>query len=126
MLSQKHKVNYHRMIITKVIDGVCYLLTHGHWKFSNRPLSEVFFDYGKQGMYNVMLKGHLHIRDAKKAQSTSTVEVDKVGYRSINVASLFTGNFYSESLGFTSSSGFSWLEASRTKRNVRHEDIPIG
>lgn len=111
-------VHYHPMVLSVNIDGIQYVLTHGHLPFAQKELSKVLFDYGKQGIYNVLVQGHLHSRTVKKTvkrkqydwNEVKVVQLDEVDYRAIVLPPMFTGNFYSESLGFSSSAGFTVME----------------
>lgn len=115
---KKVKVHYHPLILTPQIDGLCYLLSHGHHRLTDNDMHKLCFEYGKQGMYNVLIKGHLHTRKTKTTRKTKAVkyntftgvQVDTATLRGINIAPLFTGNFYSESNGWTSTGGFLVLE----------------
>jgi len=108
------EVKYHHMIITEVIDGIAYVMTHGHLPFSKKDPSKILFDYGKQGVYNVLLQGHTHARQTKKTTRSRqmtwndriVVHTDEVDYRVLTAPPMFTGNFFSESLGYSSSAGF--------------------
>ena len=112
-------ITYNPMLISKVYDGISYIFTHGHLPFVKKEISKVLFDYGKQGYYNVLVKGHLHSREVKKTyrrkqldfEDYSVVELDEQDYRAITAPPIFTGNFFSESLGFTSSSGAAVIES---------------
>lgn len=111
-------VHYHPMILSVEIDGIQYLLTHGHLPFVQKELSKVLFDYGKQGVYNVLVQGHKHTRHVTKSvkrkqyqwNNVTVVQLDEADYRAIILPPLFTGNFYSEALGFSSSAGFSIMQ----------------
>jgi predicted phosphodiesterase len=117
-------IDFHPMVITKVIDNICYIMTHGHLGFSNKDLGKVLFQYGKQGYYNVLLSGHLHTRrSTQNIISTQTIMDDCADYRSIICPSLFTGNFYSESNGWTSTAGYLIIENRFNKPLV--VDIPL-
>lgn len=115
---QNVEVLYHPMLISKVIDGVNYLMTHGHLPLAQKEISKALFDHGKQGVYNVFLQGHVHSRGVTKGNrrkqyewnDVKVVQLDEVDYRAITLPPLFTGNFFSESLGFSSSAGMSILE----------------
>lgn len=108
------KSEWHPIIISKEVDGINYLLTHGHLGISKTEVSQVVYQYGKQGVYNVFAKGHKHSRETKKTFSKKkimfekfdVVSYDTADYRAITVPPLFTGNFYSESNGWNSSAGF--------------------
>lgn len=111
-------VEYHPMIITKVIDNICYLFTHGHLGFVQKELSKILFDYGRQGYYNVLIQGHKHSREVKKSvkrkqyewNDVQVVQLDEVDYRFIIAPPMFTGNFFSESIGYSSSAGLAIME----------------
>lgn len=102
------------LLISKEIDGINYILTHGHLGISNQEVSQLIFQYGKQGIYNVFAKGHKHSREMKKTYLKSVIKIDKMDvvnydtadYRAITVPPMFTGNFYSESNGWSSTAGF--------------------
>ena len=112
------EVDYHPMIITKVIDNICYLWTHGHLNFIQKELSKILFEYGKQGYYNVVIQGHKHTRQVQKTvrrkqyewNNIQVVQLDEADYRIVIAAPMFTGNFFSESIGFSSSAGITIIE----------------
>lgn len=107
------EINYSNSVLTKEIDGINYILTHGDKSLSKKEISKVVFDYGDPNLFNLLLEGHLHTRKTVKAltqkakfyEEVEVVSLDEMNYRKINVASLFTGNFYSESLGFAGNAG---------------------
>lgn len=116
---------FHPMVITKIIDNICYIITHGHLGFSSKDLGKILFQYGKQGYYNVLLSGHYHTRRSTQNIITAqSIMEDNVDYRSIICPSLFTGNFYSESNGWTSTAGYLIIENRFNKPLV--VDIPLG
>lgn len=101
------------ILITKTIDGINYIMTHGHLGLANSEIAQIVFLYGNQSMYNVFVKGHKHSRETKKTykkridfEKFDVVTYDTVNYRAVTVPPLFTGNFYSESNGWTSTAGF--------------------
>lgn len=102
-------VNYNDLILVREIDGVNYIMTHGDKAMSKKPVN-LIADYGRSDLFNVVLSGHIHSRRNRTTQKISYVDknhinIDSLNYREIVVPSLFTGNFYSESLGFSSSAG---------------------
>ena len=111
-------VHYHPMVLSITIDGINYLMSHGHLSFMQKELSKILFDYGKQGVYNVIMQGHKHTRHVTKTvkrkqyewNNTTVVQLDEADYRAIIMPPLFTGNFFSEALGFSSSAGFAIME----------------
>lgn len=83
-------------VISREIDNVCYIWTHGHLGLSKRPVAEIINMYGNPSMYCIVIEGHLHTRKIK---------ADTARYRSIVASSLFTGNDYSANLGFSTLPG---------------------
>lgn len=117
MLSKEFKdlpMEYSNYVISKEIDGIRYLLTHGDKNFSRKDSVKFVLDYGDNSKYNVVLEGHKHTRlgrsslskQLKKYEDIEVVSIDDLNYRKINVPSLFTGNYFSETLGFSGTSGF--------------------
>lgn len=78
----------------------------------------MLFDHGRQGIYNVLVQGHKHTRHVTKTvkrkqyewNNYTVVQLDEADYRAIILPPMFTGNFFSESLGFSSSAGFALME----------------
>jgi predicted phosphodiesterase len=101
------EVEYDPMVVTAVIDGICYIFTHGHHRFAEKNIEKIILDYGVQGMFNVVINGHWHSRKKKDVLvRVETIIKDSANYRGYTCPSLFTGNFYSESAGFSSTAGF--------------------
>lgn len=108
------EIDYHNSVLSKEIDGINYLLTHGDKGYSKKDFSKFVLDYGRTNIYNLVLEGHLHSRFVKKVVSygkkvygdLEMVYHDDMNYRKIVCPSLFTGNWFSESLGYGSSAGF--------------------
>jgi calcineurin-like phosphoesterase family protein len=114
MLDQSSKeidVVWDPILVSKEIDGMQYVLTHNHLGVSKNDMSKLFWEYGSQGKYNLLIGGHWHSRRGKREyRKVDEVYWDQANYRAISVAPLFTGNFYSESSGWTSSSGITIIE----------------
>jgi len=106
-------INYSDSVLVREVDGINYILTHGDKAFSKKEISKVVFDYGDPKLFNLFLEGHYHTRKTVKAitqkvkyyEEMEVVSLDESNYRKINVASLFTGNYFSESLGFAGNAG---------------------
>lgn len=102
------------LIISKNIDGINYILTHGDKRISQRDITKTILDYSDSTAYNLHCQGHLHeLRDKRYYKQTTQrfldytfVSVDEMNYRSITVPSIFTGNYYSESNGWGANAGF--------------------
>lgn len=107
-------VEYNDLIISKEINGINYILTHGDKSISNKEITKVILDYGKQGIFNLVCQGHFHTSRLKSYLKSSLhkfddfemIGVDDLDYKSITIPSIFTGNYYSESLGFSGNAGF--------------------
>ena len=106
-------IEYHADVISKDIDGICYLLTHGHLGINKKDTSKVIFRFGDSEKYTLWLSGHWHSRLTTRTRVTAvekyddivTVSIDEMPYRKILVPSLFTGNKWSERHGFSGTSG---------------------
>ena len=105
-----YRIEFNPLVITHIVDNICHILTHGHHAISKRSTKQLCWDYGVQGMYNLICEGHLHSiiqkSNVNSRDNFQTIKDDAVDHRRINCPSFFTGNFFSESLGYTSESGF--------------------
>lgn len=105
-----YSVEFNPLVITHTIDKITHILTHGHHSLSKKSTKQLCWDYGIQGNYNLICEGHLHSIIQKlninQRDSYQTIKDDAVDHRRMNCPSFFTGNFFSESLGYTSESGF--------------------
>lgn len=119
MLKESSKVrctvHYHPMLLSVIVDGINYIMTHGHLGLSKKDIAHIILDHQLSNkVYRVFMKGHSHSREVKEAKKKQilrvekeiVVQMDDAGYRGFTIAPLFTGNFYSESLGYSSSAGF--------------------
>jgi len=92
------KFTYNHSVNAQVIDGINYILVHGDKGHSkDSKIGALVFNHGKQDMFNLVLAGHLHSR---------ITGCDSAKYRKITVPSVFTGNAYSDDLGFSGTAGF--------------------
>lgn len=118
-------VEYDPLVITTVVDNICYIITHGHHGFTQKNIEKIILDYGIQGMFNVVIKGHWHTRKKNEVLvRVETIIKDTSRYRGYVCPSLFTGNFYSEAAGFSSVAGF--LQFWNKKDIPACLDTPIG
>lgn len=109
----KLPINYSNSVLTRKIDGINYILNHGDKMLSKKDISKIVFDYGDNSSFNLLLEGHLHTRKAFKTyasqgkfyEETEVVSLDELNYRKYVVPALFTGNYFSESLGFSGTAG---------------------
>lgn len=96
-------LKFNSSVLNVKIDGLSYILHHGHKGFSNGQISDIVLAYGDSNYFNVLLSGHFHSRNKKEQKSL--IQDDKK-YRSYVCPAVFTGNSYSENLNFTTVSGF--------------------
>jgi len=85
------------------LENINIIMSHGHLGITKDPAPSIAWKYGKQGMFNLVLQGHLHSRIIPKNN-------DGIDFRKIYCPPLFPGNQYSEDLGYSSSSGFLIIE----------------
>lgn len=93
-------VQYSDLVLSKEIDGIQYIVTHGDKKVI-REGKQAIIDYGDNKLFNVILAGHLHSRK---------VIEDQRSYRWIVSPSVFTGNRYSEENAWHARPGFLTFE----------------
>lgn len=105
-----YNVEFNSLVITHTIGKITHILTHGHHALSKKSTKQLCWDYGIQGNYNLICEGHLHSiiqkLNVNQRDTYQTIKDDAVDHRRMNCPSFFTGNFFSESLGYTSESGF--------------------
>jgi UDP-2,3-diacylglucosamine pyrophosphatase LpxH len=105
-----YNVEFHPTVISTEIDGINYIMLHGHKGISSKSTKDICWDYGVQGMFNVVLEGHLHSLIQKLSLSQrkafKTLKDDCTDTLRMNCRSFFTGNGFSEDLGYTSNAGF--------------------
>lgn len=107
-------VMYHNSVLSVVLDDINYILTHGDKGYSKKDFSKFILDYGIAGHFKLSLQGHWHSRTTFKVYATERkmydeVEVvsrDEVDYRRIVCPPIFSGNWHSESEGYSSTPGF--------------------
>lgn len=77
------------------LHDIRYILQHGHTP-SAKKSEGLINDYGEYDKFNLVLTADKHTRG---------IPLDGFNKRHVKVPSIFTGNFYSTSLGFSSTSG---------------------
>lgn len=105
-----YSVEFNSNILSHEVAGINHVILHGHNIVSKRPTKEIIWDYGKQGMFNLVVEGHLHSLierlNVNQRNAFKTTKDDSIDHRRIVCPSFFTGNSYSERLNFFSTSGF--------------------
>lgn len=123
-----YDVEFNPMVITHVVDGICHINLHGHLGISKRTTEAIILDYGKPDKFNLICEGHLHSLieklSVKRRKLFKLVSSDTLNYRRMHLHSFFTGNYYSESLGFTTNAGFSIFNDNGFGK-PEHNDIPL-
>lgn len=107
-LGTKLPVVFNSRVISVVIDNINYILHHGDKSFAKGDIADIILAHKKGDCFTVVLSGHLHTR-GKKERETQILADDKK-YRAYINPALFTGNQYSEDLGFTSVAGYYTIE----------------
>lgn len=108
-------VNYQEKVVSEHIDGIQYIMTHGHLKLTNVPAAELVLEYGDQACFNLLLSGHLHNRKTR---------MDSKNFRHLVCPSLFPGNDYSVNNGWHSCPG-AILAYNNGNGKPRIIDIPL-
>jgi len=101
ILDSSIEVIHHEDVVSIEIDGIQYIITHGHLGESKKGADKMINVYGNNKLFNLILTGHLHSR---------IISDDSNRFRHIWCPSLFTGNLYSKQLGFSSTAGYLRIE----------------
>lgn len=110
----KMKVDWSKDVFSMELDGCGIVATHGHLGLSKKNPELLVNQYGFVGKFNLVLMAHLHTRK---------ILADSMSYRVIHAPSIFTGNFYSKGLGFSSLSGYLFITVKNKLPIVT--DVPI-
>lgn len=114
-----YEVFYDHMIMTVAMDGIDYILSHGHLPMVKKNPEYLILNYGKnRDNFTLILTGHIHSRQRVDQTNTAMVLSDSRNYRAYSCPSIFTGNFYSEQLGMSSTPGFMVIESHDGKPEV--------
>jgi len=118
-----YDVDFHPFVTTHQVEGINHINLHGDKGISRKPSSDIILNYGKQGTYNFIFEAHLHSIIEKLSVSQRSkfniVSDDSVNFRRMHLPSFFTGNYYSESLGYNSNSGYTLVwDNGKGKPNV--------
>lgn len=126
MLKNIVDVEWHPFLISKEIDGISYILTHGHLKITSSDISKLCFEYGNQDMYNVLLSGHWHVRKATKVfPEKNLILADTSKYRAVVVPPIVSGTRWTEENGWSCAPGFIVTEATNSRRNIHFFDFAL-
>lgn len=111
----EYEVEFSTSLLAHEMDGINFIMNHGHLPLTKKlRTEEICWKYGKKGMYNFVVEGHLHSRIAKmtinQRSSFQLLGGDAVDSRRQVCPSFFPGNNYSEGLGFSTAPGFLIVE----------------
>lgn len=118
-----YDVEFHPYVVTHLVEGINHINFHGDKGLSKKQTSDLILEYGIQGKFNFICEAHLHSIIEKlsvnEKKNFKVIKDDSIDHRRMHLASFFTGNYYSETLGFTTNSGYtvSW-DNGRGKLNV--------
>lgn len=115
-----YDVEFHPYVITHLVGGINYINLHGDKGISKKTTSDIIWKYGIKGMYNYICEAHLHslIEKMSSAQKEKfqTIKDDSIDHRRMTLQPFFTGNYYSETLGYLTNAGFSIMWDSGNKK----------
>lgn len=104
-----YNVEFNSLVLSDEIDGIQYIMLHGDKGVSKRATKDIIWDYGKQGIFNYVIEGHLHSRiqrlSSKAIDKYQMVTDDSIDCRRQVLPSIFTGNSYSDENNWFSNSG---------------------
>lgn len=105
-----YDVEFHPYVITHEVEDIVHINLHGDKGISKKSTSDIILKYGKQGKYNFIFEAHLHTLIEKltvrQRDSFSVIKDDGIDMRRMYCPSFFPGNYYSETLGFDTNTGF--------------------
>jgi hypothetical protein len=98
-------IEFHPTVISCEIDGINYILLHGHKGISRKRLGHLLGFQEKRGLQRNTRRTSTLYHSETKCEHEGKVQYskdDSVDHIRMHARSLFTGNGYSEDLGFTS------------------------
>ncbi|MCK5788221.1 MAG: hypothetical protein KAH32_04455, partial [Chlamydiia bacterium] len=107
----KIEVLYHYDVVDFSAMGMHFIVFHGDRGFHKRDISEIILYHGDPTKYNVLISGHYHSLKVQDKSDTSR-------YIKMTLPSIYTGDEYSASLGFSSLPGFVIIEQGRVNSKV--------
>lgn len=105
-------IKFHHDTISFKADGVCYILQHGHFNYHKKGAADIILDHGEIDMFNMIIRGHLHSLQILNND-------DRRNYRRIIVPSIYTGEDYSSTGGWSNNSGFVIFETTNNDKNSK-------
>lgn len=96
------ETEYDPLIISENIDGVNYIMDHGHQGIKKKSAERIVLDYGDSKVFNQIVEFHDHHRD---------IEEDAYNVRRMKCPSIVKSTEFSQRMGLNSRSGFLVYEA---------------
>jgi hypothetical protein len=110
-----YNVEFHPYVISHEVQGINYINLHGDKLVSSKTSEEIVSLYGAHGKYNFITEAHLHKAmeklTAKQRSKYQVIQDDKLMLRRLTLKPFFTGNYYSETLGYNANAGYSIIWA---------------
>jgi predicted phosphodiesterase len=108
-----YKVNFDPILLNPEIDGIRYLISHGHFGITKKTTPDLVNKYGSRELFNILVSGHVH--NGKKSQGYSVLkervqEVDLLlveahNHLKITLRPMFSGGRYELENSWHSQSG---------------------
>jgi len=110
-----YNVEFHAYVISHEVQGINHIILHGDKVVSSKTSEELVSLYGASGKYNFITEAHLHRAmeklTAKQRSKYQVIQDDKLMLRRLTLKPFFTGNYYSETLGYNANAGYSIIWA---------------
>lgn len=105
-------IEFHHDTISFIADGVHYILQHGHFNYHKKNAADIILDHGSIDKFNLIIRGHLHSLQVLSND-------DRRNYRRIVVPSIYTGEDYSSTGGWSNNAGFVIFETQNYGKNSK-------
>lgn len=106
-----YDVEFNPYVITHQVDQINYINFHGDKGISKKTTADIVWKYGIKGMYNYIGEAHLHSliekMSASQREKHQLIKDDSADHRRETLQPFFTGNYYSETLGYLTNAGYS-------------------
>lgn len=106
-----YDVEFNPYVITHSVGMINYINLHGDKSISKKTTADIIWKYGIKGMYNYICEAHLHSLIEKMSSSQrekfQSIKDDSIDHRRMTLQPFFTGNYYSETLGYLTNAGYS-------------------
>jgi len=108
-----YKINFDPILLNPEIDGIKYIISHGHFGITKKTTPDIVNKYGSKDLFNILVSGHVHNGQKKQGYSFLTERVQDVdllmveahNHLKLILRPLFTGGRYEATNGWHSQSG---------------------